>query len=213
MGLLAKEPETGGSDFEIIPADTYHAICYAVWDLGTHYSEYYGKSSHKVLINWELPDLRIDIEKNGETLNLPRAMSKRYTLSLHKNAALRKDLESWRGKKFTSDELQGFDLRNLLGVNCLLQVIHNKVEDKTYANVNSVSKLLSSIKSKTPENPTGFFSFADGFEIPDNCPKWVCDIIQQSNEWDAEFNPKGKGDNPDEPIIDTPYPTDDDIPF
>jgi len=37
-------------------------------------------------------------------------ISKRYTMSLGEQSTLRKDLESWRGKKFTPEELQGFDL-------------------------------------------------------------------------------------------------------
>jgi len=102
----------------------HKAICYGVYDLGTQFNETFGNKNHKVLLQWELPEARIDIQKDGEDLNLPRAQSKIYTLSLHEKANLRKDLESWRGKSFTATELEGFDLKNLLGVDCQLQVIH-----------------------------------------------------------------------------------------
>jgi hypothetical protein len=64
---------------------------------------------------------------------------KRYTLSLHEKANLRRELETWRGKKFTAEEGEGFDLEKLLGANCQLQVIHNEKDDGTvYANVQAI---------------------------------------------------------------------------
>ena len=112
MPLFAKNK--GGEEFDVIPEAIHHAICYGVYDLGTHINPTFGKSEHKVLIQWELPGQRIDIEKEGKMVNLPRAISKRYTLSLHKKANLRKDLESWRGKSFTEQEEEAFDIIKLL---------------------------------------------------------------------------------------------------
>ena len=54
MGLIAKD--SGGGDFERAPEGTHLARCYQIIDLGTQHSEYYGKSSRKVLIGWELSD-------------------------------------------------------------------------------------------------------------------------------------------------------------
>jgi hypothetical protein len=62
-----------------------------------------------------------------------------YTLSLSDKANLRKHLEAWRGRKFTPLELRGFDLENLIGVNCQIQVIHNISDDgRTFANVQAI---------------------------------------------------------------------------
>ena len=145
MGLTAKDKL--GGDFTPIPEDLHMAICYGIWDLGTQYSERWQKSAHKVAIVWEIPKVRGDFERNGKMMNLPRAISKQYRLSLHKKADLRKDLESWRGRKFTEDELaNGFDLKRLLGVPCQIQVLHNKVEDKTYANIAAITKAPAGIK-------------------------------------------------------------------
>ena len=77
---------------------------------------------------------RLD-ETHGRRFDVARV----YTLSLHERAALRKDLESWRGRKFTEMELDGFDLEKLLGVNAQVAVTHDLGDDGTiYANVSTV---------------------------------------------------------------------------
>ena len=87
---------------------------------------------HKVEIWWQLE------ERNPET-GTRFTVRKRYTNSLHEKAALRKDLEMWRGRKFTQEELRGFDLEKLLGVPCQLQTVHKTTDDgKTFCNVGAV---------------------------------------------------------------------------
>ena len=121
MGLIATS-----KSYPPIEAGTHRAVCIAVIDLGTQYSEYYAKYSHKVVIAWELPEIRIDIEKDGETKNLPRVISKTYVVSTHEKANFTKDLTSWRGRPFTKEERDNFYIFKVLSANCLLQVIHNK---------------------------------------------------------------------------------------
>ena len=66
-------------------------------------------------------------------------VTKKYTASLNEKATLRGDLEAWRGKKFTKQELRGFDIEQLVGVNCQLQVVHTTLDDgRTFANVKAV---------------------------------------------------------------------------
>jgi len=180
MALTAKDK--GGGDFTPIPEDLHLAICYGIWDLGTQFSERWEKSVHKVLIVWEIPGCRGEFERDGKKVKLPRAISKRYRLSLHKKADLRKDLESWRGKKFTDEELKGFDLKKLLGAPCQIQVLHNKVDDKVYANIAAITKAPTGTKL-TPENPLKFFSFEDGPEVPEGTPQWIIDLIRHAEEY------------------------------
>ncbi len=193
MGLIAKAQ---GGDFERpdpIPEGCEIAICYSVVDLGTQRWEFSGepKVARKVLIQWEIPAHRIEIERNDETLDLPRATSKQYTNSLHEKASLRKHLEAWRGKKFTDDELKGFDLQNLLGKACQLQIVHErgkKDPTKVYANIAAIMSLPRGMKQPEPENPLSFFSLEDfkpgeDIVIPDSIPKWVHEIIHKSDEW------------------------------
>ena len=181
MGLTAKQ--SGNGSFEPVKEGVHQAMCYAVYDIGTHYNERFSKSVHQCVISFEIPSERIEIEKDGKKLDLPRAISKTYTVSLHEKAELRKDLERWRGKMFTSAELDGFDLTNLLGANCMIQVIHKEKGGKTYANIAGIMSLASGMTKKTPENAIVYFSFEDDVQIPENAPPWIADLIKSSEEW------------------------------
>jgi hypothetical protein len=61
-----------------------------------------------------------------------------FTNSLHEKSRLRPMLEAWRGRKFTNEELDGFDLEKLIGANCQVQVIHAITDKGTYANIQAV---------------------------------------------------------------------------
>lgn len=187
MALYAKGENV--KSFDPVPAGIHAAICTAVFDLGTQYSEKFQKSSRKVLVQWELPAHRIVLndKDTGEERNLPMATSKQYTLSLHEKATLRKELEGWRGKAFAVEELEGFDILKLLGVNCQVQIIHNKTETGTYANVNAVFPLPKD-QWKEPENPLRFFSFDEDHLLPDGVPNWIVEIIHKSEEWKIKMH-------------------------
>jgi len=227
MSLMAKEPENSQS-FPLIEAGTHHAVCYSVVDIGTHHSDKFNTDAHQVVITWELPKVRIEIDKDGAKQDLPRAISKTYTLSLHEKANLCKDLVAWRGKPFTEQERQGFDILNLIKANCLLQIVHNQKDDKTFANIAAVAKLMKGMKKYNPENPTvGFSMIEDGIEPPEKIPDWIKDMIKKSMEYRAVHSAQGNTDlqaaqdqyipedTSEAPFPESnPYvPGDDDIPF
>lgn len=124
-----------GTQYPPAPAGTHAAICVDVVDLGILEVTYSGKTKkqHKITIVWQIDEDRDD--------GKPHAVRKRYTLSLHEKAGLRKDLESWRGLPFTQEELDGFDVEVLVGKGCLLNIIHNVKDSNTYANVATIMKL------------------------------------------------------------------------
>jgi hypothetical protein len=127
MPITAREPE---SKFTPAPEGLFLSVCCDVVDLGM-VDDGFG-IKHKVEIWWQLD------ERNTET-GARFTVRKRYTNSLHEKAALRKDLEMWRGRKFNAEELRGFDLEKLLGVPCQLQTVHKTTDDgKTFCNVGAV---------------------------------------------------------------------------
>lgn len=137
-----------GGDFKPCPAGVHDAVCAFVEDIGHEHSEKFDKFVHKVVICWEINEPMED--------GRPFMISKRYTVSLSDKAHLRKDLEGWRGKKFTEQELQGFDLEVLKGKQCQLQIIHTEKGGKTYANIQTVlpkGKNSPSIKVVATEVP------------------------------------------------------------
>ena len=127
----------GGSTFTPCPAGSYLARCVRLVDLGTQQTDYQGetKTAHKVLLAFEVLDTEARRD-DGE----PFVLSKRYTLSLHEKAALRKELASWRGRDFTPEELKGFDLHNILGKECFISVVDSTKGDRTYSNIASIMK-------------------------------------------------------------------------
>jgi len=140
------EKSTGGGDFTPTEAGQHTGICNRVVDYGTHISTgmYAGKSQRKLMIAWEIPSLRVKFEKDGKEIEGPVIHIERYTWSFHENANLRAVLESWRGKQFVDEDFEGpkaFDMRNLIGVPALLQIVHNAKGEKIYANLQSIMKM------------------------------------------------------------------------
>lgn len=133
-------PQPTQGDFTPPPAGTFPAICYRVIDLGQQKSEYNGetKVQHKVLLSWEIAD-----EDERMADGRPFTVSSRYTWSMHEKAALRKDLEAWRGKAFEPSDFgqTGFDIRRLIGTPCMLSLVETKKGDRTYTNISGISKM------------------------------------------------------------------------
>jgi hypothetical protein len=140
MPIIAK---ASGSNFVPAPAGAHAAVSVDVVDLGTLEVTYAGKTKkqHKIEIVWQIAE---DMEDGR-----PYRVKKRYTLSLHEKAGLRKDLESWRGRAFTDAELDGFDVESVIGVPCLLNVIHNASGGSVYANVSTIMRLPKGMTAPT----------------------------------------------------------------
>jgi hypothetical protein len=139
VAIIAKA-SGDGKVFQPAPEGTHQAVCVDVIDKGILKTTWQGQTreQHKIDVAWQLGEDRED--------GKPWIVFKRYTLSLGEKANLRKDLESWRGRKFSREEEMGFDVEKLVGVNCLLNVQHNVNGDKTYANVVAVAPLIKGMK-------------------------------------------------------------------
>jgi len=175
MAIMAKASGNGGNP---VSAGVHIALCTRIVDIGTQFSERFGNSQRKIMFTWEVPDDTVLIE--GE--EKPKFISKEYTLSLNEKAKLRADLESWRGKKFTDSELNGFDLVNVLGKACQIQVLHN---DKGYANISSIMSLPKGMQAPAPVGENIYFDLsADScLSIMEKLPEWVRDKIKSSPEY------------------------------
>jgi hypothetical protein len=133
MAIIASAKSN--SQFQIVPEGVHLAVCYAVIDLGLQANPQYGNKAHKVQVRWELPDVTMEYEGEEKLM----VVVKTYTVSLHEKSILRNNLEGWRGKKFTEKELEGFDLKNILGKGCQIQILHS--EDGQFANIANIIPL------------------------------------------------------------------------
>jgi len=190
MSLTAKA--TSEKQFELAPEGTHIARCIQIVDLGTQSVEFNGekKEQHKARITWELPnEQRVFKEENGEQ---PFLVSKEFTVSLSDKANLRKVLESWRGKAFDDIELTGFDIMNVLGVPCMLQIIHKTSKSgNKYAEISSVMKLMKGTICPNQINPSTALSFEAWDEMVFNgLNDWLKDKIKQSPEYKALREPE-----------------------
>lgn len=120
---------SGNTEFKKASGGAHKAVCYKIADLGSHYSEQFDKTTRKCMISFEILDEKDDSGKN-------LTISWFGTLSLHEKSKLRPQLEGWRGKKFSEEELKGFDLSKLLGVPVNLYLI----EDEKYTNIQNMMK-------------------------------------------------------------------------
>lgn len=148
--IIAKEPE---NTYIPAPAGMHQGVCCDVVDLGMVKVEYSdgAKLQHKIQIRWFIDEL-MPADKVGPDGIGYYMVTKRYTLSLFDTAHLRKDLTSWRGKAFTKEEREGFDVENVIGANCQLNIVHNESGGNTYANVEAVTPLGKGMqKMQIPE--------------------------------------------------------------
>ncbi len=139
----------GQGDFEQPPTGMIRAVCVFVNDIGTHISQFMGEQTiaRKMIVSWELDEKMT----KGEYAGKPFMMNRFYTMSLAKKANLRKDLESWRGRPFTDEELKGFDVEKLIGANCYLNLMWNEANDKVVIKTitqlpKGVERMIATIK-------------------------------------------------------------------
>jgi hypothetical protein len=211
-----KVSDTGNGSFTPAPAGIHRAVCISYVDIGTHESEYNGqkKQQNKVMLTWELPDETIEI--NGE--RKPYIVSKFYTKSLHEKATLRHDLAAWRTREFTEVELKGFDLDNILGKPCQLNVIHETKNGTTRAKISAVLPLSKGMQKPTPSiTPWRYDILEDGYNFPEQLSDKMIEIIKDSFEMrgvnDLPGNPYGMEPGDGEVNEEQPPIMDDDIPF
>lgn len=177
--MLTASASVGGN-FPPIPEGTYPAVCNMLVDLGMQRSEVYNNVSRKVLISWQLPDETIEIDGKPE----PRVISNRYTLSLDERANLRADLAAWRGRDFTPEELQAFDLRNIVGAPCLIGIIHKESNGKKYANISRVMALPKGMpRPQMIGEPTVFDLDESPLSDIEKLPKWIAETIYKSETY------------------------------
>lgn len=202
------KPQKSAGNFAPVPTGPQPAILYSLIDLGTQQGTYQGKPANpkrKIAMRFELhgEDTKLD---DGR----PMSIGKQFTLSSSAKGSLRPFMEGWRGKSFTDDEFEAFDLQNMLGKAAILTI----VEDGEYRVINGISRLLAGMKAPEMFNKHVYLSLEPGeFDVAvfDGLSDKMKDTIRQSPEYqalngkaiDAVMAKPGSGD----------APFDDEIPF
>ena len=216
MALIARE-SGGGGTFTPVPPGMYLARCYRIVDLGTQKSEYLGqiKNLPKVMLQFEVHSEDADgnplVTDKGE----PMSISKNFTASLAEKAVLRQELENWRSRAFTADELNGFQLKNVLGAWAMLSVVKEVGNDgNEYTNISSINPVSSQIKKAglpEPHNELKIFDLENpDMTMFDTFGNKLKEKIQGTPEW----KDRQSGDKFTKPKDESGFDSmDDDIPF
>jgi hypothetical protein len=185
--------------------------------MGTQTSTYDGKTKHlqKVMLQFEVHGE----DDSGKPLvtakGEPMSISKNFTLSLADKATMRKDLQAWRGRDFTPEELRGFELKNVLGAWAMITA--SKAlggNGKEYTNIVSINPVPVAIKKAgMPEgfNKLAMFVISNpDMELFETFGNGLKEKITSSPEWRARSPaPQPAPDRPSSGFDDM----DDDIPF
>jgi len=205
-------------NFESTPSGSHLARCYRIVDLGTQKTEYMGESKlqHKIMIGWEIHGTNEDGTPIKMRDGRPFAIFKNYTLSWSEKATLRIHLQSWRGKPFTQEEMRRFDLKNVLGAWCMLNVIETSKDGKVYTNVATVSPVPSVMKQSGLPEPVNknelFVLDKPDMEMFNGFSDHLKTKIQASPEW-QQLNSKSKKIDDIAPKVASFDEDDSDIPF
>ena len=209
MGLTAKK---SGGDFDYTPPPSGNHIARCVWliDLGEQELEWEGKTkiANRVLLGFEL-DADVPPPDGLDAW----IATKEYTLSLGERATLTHDLESWRGRSFTNEELEGFKLTNVVDKPCLVNIVHqtSQKSGRQYAKITGITPLPKGVKAPARTSDLLVFDMDE--------PDW--EVFEKLGEYRQEqikkaknFRAKGQPANNTSPVDpEDMHISDDDIPF
>lgn len=205
---LTYKTNAGAGDFTLVPAGSHIAVCDIVADIGLQPgSTLFPKPKQQVYIRFQIPTERVEFDKDGKKQEGPAVIGKAYTASMNEKATLRHHLESWRGKAFTDEEAEGFDVSALLGKPCMLTVMHTVKDGRTYANIAGIGGLPKGISAKTiiPETTPILYAQPDNTATYASLPEWLRKKI------DAQILPDKPADAGNQ-LEDGTYITNDDLP-
>ena len=167
----------GNSPIPQLESGVYTGVASALIDLGIQENQMFKNKQRKVIIVWTILGETVTVKDE----ELPRVISKEYTMSIGDKSTLRKDLEAWRGKPFSSDELQGFNLINILNTACQLQINEQEKNGKTYTNIAAIMALPKGTKVDEVEEAYVFDTYDDKtWDNYEKIPNWIKERIKKA---------------------------------
>lgn len=180
MSMIASD--NGGQVIEKLENGVYTAISSAIIDLGLQRNEQFGKIQRRFMMIWNIVGEEVEI--NGE--KQPRTISKEYSFSLNEKSTLRKDLQAWRGKPFSEEELQGFNILAVLNKACQLQIILEEKNSKKYNNIAGIMSLPKGSSIQALED-TYYFDMEEPKSWENYCkiPGWIQEKIKKAENLES----------------------------
>lgn len=186
---------------ELVPEGNHVSTLYEIVYLGTMETPYFNddgsvKEQYKVRLTFELPDELREFGPDNE--KLPMVISKECNFSMYKGtqtAVLRTIAHALVGQALTDEEAEAFDIDDLLGKSCMLEVSHEEYEGKKYAKAVGFGSLPKGVKAPKQVNESRTKSVHDMtedeiFELPE----FISKKMTSSKEYQERFGGTGKAD-------------------
>lgn len=169
-----------GGDFgprEVCPAENMRGVITKIYYVGTQANTFQPnqKSAPKVILSYT-----VDAERSDGSYHVLSAI---YTLSAHEKSGLTKTFAPIFGNQWPRDG-QTFDVSMLLGLNCMVDVIHNiKTNGEASAKISKVSKLPKGFMPLETECDQVVWCFDDPGAMDDtSVPNWIKEMAKASEE-------------------------------
>ena len=180
MSLVLAEIKSGGKDFGRVDDGTYPARIVQVVDFGIQPQTDYQTgeataSKPRVMVTWEFPTSRIEIDNDEGTQSLPRWVSKEYTLSNSPKSNLIKLVAALAPKAVSLDEL--------VNLPCMVQVGSTSGGK---AKVTAVLPPMEGVNVAELEKDAVFFDFSHPMEdLFKSLPAWQQGKIKEAENYEG----------------------------
>ncbi len=192
----------------LVPPGMHAFVIVGIYCVGTVPRKGGFEPQNTVILAFELPEAPpLEFRENDGTITRkPRMISKKYNLSFNEKAKLRIDLESLRGRPFTKEEADTFQLEKLLGQYGNLNVMHKPNNGNVFAEVTGLfgKNKGQVINGTLPREVFSVFSLENAAELAScKIPEWVQNLVKTSDEYiNLLSNPQ-----PQQQVASTPEPS------
>lgn len=205
-------PKTDNKPRELVPEGNHVARLYNILYIGTIETPYTNedgspKYQNRVRLTFELPNELREFETDGEKVKKPMVISKEMTFSMYKGsltAQLRTASHALIGQALKDEEAEAFDIDDLLGMACMLEIVHEEYQGSPYAKVVNYSSIPKGMDVPEQVNESTTMSYDSPEEELEKLPEFIREKVKSSKEYRERV---GKSDGDDDEI------NPEDIPF
>ncbi len=178
-------PKSERKEFVLAPLGTHVARCISFIHIGTNEETFKGepKMFNKIRLTFELPNELMEFADGKK----PMVHSQEYTLSMAPKANLRRLVEGMLGVALRDDEADAFDTESIVGMPCLMQIIHKtSAKGNKRAEIASAMPLAKGQIAPSQVNPSKILSYGNwDKELFEAQPNFIKDKIMSSREYQA----------------------------
>jgi hypothetical protein len=183
----------------VVPAGTHVAILYEIMNLGTAVRMFQGKAKEYpetlVRFTFELPNERRPFTYTNddgveEEVEKPLVISREFTLSMGAKSNLRPFVEGIIGTRLEDEEARNFDLEDLIGKACLINVVHKRSHDgqRSFANIASTTPMLAGLEVPDQYNENRIRDINTmSLEQIERLPQFLQEKMRGSDEYRRRF--------------------------